>query len=498
MDYQNKAEILVIPEQRIRRKRVTNTAPVIRRIRRVMPETPVIQAAPEQRIRRIRRVMPETPVIQAATPQRIRRVTPVIQAATPQRIRRVTPVIQAATPQRIRRVTPVIQAPPEMQEKQITTASKIGPQFVGEGTFGCVFKPPLECSIPCLDERCKHGVAKLMAAKDAVNEEYEFTKLSLDNIDPTSKYYFKKPYICDPKLPLQENVKLKNSRGDYCRLAHDSSIGEKKILFYDDGGIDLNKLSEYIVKDYIENKNTKKFINNIKYILRKLQNVFDGIAKLNENNIYHFDIKSHNIVTGIDHSNINLSNLPINNVFHIIDFGLAHKYENKDLAGDPIARYINFVRPLDIIYLSNLPDRKKKNKITRDYFNLDNYYLMYTRYIYQNEYRIFNQKDLNDFMFIELDKNNRTNRMKLVEQIFRTIDTFGLGVLLVKIYMDMGYDINDKGKSVDTDPLIIELSTKLYNFIISNNLMNYYPFFRPLVNGPNGVAERYKKFLTTL
>ena len=63
-----------------------------------------------------------------------------------------------------------------------------------------------------------------------------------------------------------------------------------------------------------------------------------------------------------------------------------------------------------------------------------------------------------------------------------------MGCLLYSIYRILD-DISD-------DPSLRELANSIYIFVIYNKLMHYDPFERPFVNGPDGVAARYKQLLT--
>ena len=331
-----------------------------------------------------------------------------------------------------------------------------------------------------------------MSEQDANNEKGEYIKHNLEIIDPTSKYYFKAPYMCDPKLPLHVNTNLPNKNGQSCSKLE---MPNKKLLFYDNGGIDSYNLIIDMFRNYEKTKNVVVFRNNLRYYLKKLQNVFDGIAKLNENNIYHFDIKPENIVTGIINRDIDFKQLNIgDNVFRLIDFGLAHKFENNVLQPELVSTQLNFIRPLDIVYLSGLSVEDINYIIGTEYYDPENIRgLSEIKHLYNTYYDI---SDIEKFMkYLSklngyYDKENSAIRKKFTEQIFRTVDTFSLGCLLYYIYRCV-YDISE-------DPSLRKIAEYIHTFVIYNKLMHYDPFERPLVNGPTGVAEKYRKFLLIL
>ncbi len=382
------------------------------------------------------------------------------------------PVATPVTPKRL---------PPPVAPKPLPP-----PKFIAEGSFGCVFSPPIECAEPCVDERCKTGIAKLMTTVDADKERSEYIKNNLSTIDPAGRYYIKEPYTCNPKLPLHNHTELPNKDGESCSKL---TIANKKILIYDNGGMDLYTLYKDIMQEYRKHNNSELLLSNIKYILRKLENIFDGVALLNENNVYHFDIKPENIVTGINHNNFDLKHLPEDNIFRLIDFGIANKFENRDLAGNEIVEQVNFVRPLDIVYLSGLPLDDVNTIILSGYQILG---LTEIKYYYSQENNVDSPRQLVSKILRPLNEyyNNAStthNKDQFIEKIFRTIDTFGLGAFLLFISMN-----------IDLNLILRPLADQLYNFVVTNNLMNFNPFERPLVNGPDGVAQKYKQFLRTL
>ena len=168
---------------------------------------------------------------------------------------------------------------------------------------------------------------------------------------------------------------------------------------------------------------------------------------------------------------------------------IARAFENKDLAGNEIAEQLNFIRPLDIVYLSGL-SVDDINTIILSGYNM--YNLTEIKYLYSQEYNVDSPRQLATKILRPLNEyyNNTSdthNKVQFIEQIFRTIDTFGLGAFLLFLSIN-----------IDVDLILRPLATQLYDFVIRNNLMNFNPFERPLVNGPDGVRNRYKQFLRTL
>ena len=78
---------------------------------------------------------------------------------------------------------------------------------VGEGSFGCVHKPSLECKEPNIDYT--NMVSKIMTRDSAKDELKEF-KL-LDKIDKEHKHFLGTPIKCNVKNSVENRTKLQNA-----------------------------------------------------------------------------------------------------------------------------------------------------------------------------------------------------------------------------------------------------------------------------------------------
>jgi len=195
-------------------------------------------------------------------------------------------------------------------------------KFMARGTYGCGFYPPIQCKEECRDTKCKDNiprVSKLMGKSDADKEEAVYTKLNLDDIENGSNYFITSPYKCTPN----DSFDIETS-GCTLKIPKKSQT----LLLYENGGYDLMLLN-------------RKFNASLLFILRGLTNILEGIQILNSNGIYHFDIKSDNIVSGIiPDQHISSEITP---KFKFIDFGLAYNYKNEKKI-----RFIHTVKKEDI------------------------------------------------------------------------------------------------------------------------------------------------------
>ena len=116
--------------------------------------------------------------------------------------------------------------------------------YVAEGTYGCVYRPPL---------RCKSGkkyttgkVSKLMTRRAAKKEieEYKFIK----TVDKKKQFYPGPPIECDVDAI---DAALEMTPGE-CKLFEENpNISDYKLLIYNDGGYDLDKFTKNHLDSYL-------------------------------------------------------------------------------------------------------------------------------------------------------------------------------------------------------------------------------------------------------
>lgn len=259
------------------------------------------------------------------------------------------------------------------------------PKFIARGSFGCVYKPPLSCEIPCTDEMCRKGISKLMYKYNA-QDEYN-RNLEIDKVDPEFNFHLKTPIICENSSKNQELVKDCDIKKEYL------SGGLDTLLIYPYGGVDL---IEFLNSS--ESINTEDFLTNF-------SNIIYGVKTMNRSGLAHIDLKPDNIL--ID---------PDTYKFNIIDFGLIDRYED---------RYTNRMFQMSYIYWP--PDT-----IVLGYDNvldindLSNYINGFQEnFRYTNIPKIL---ELTDFK-IMIDMLYKTEQAKFFS--FNRLDVYSLGIILL-------------------------------------------------------------------
>ena len=178
---------------------------------------------------------------------------------------------------------------------------EIKPKKVGEGTYGCVFKPSFKCRDYSLNYDNK--VSKVMTTIQANKELKEFDNISkLEGLD---KYAITSPQICKPVLDsiYIDGIKQCNnpliSKINIVNPMH-------SMLLYQDGGINIYN---FINKIMIKSSN-----QDIIIFLSSLVNLLNGLIFFESKDIIHRDIKAENIVYNINSGKVKF-----------IDFGLMIK-----------------------------------------------------------------------------------------------------------------------------------------------------------------------------
>jgi tRNA A-37 threonylcarbamoyl transferase component Bud32 len=180
-----------------------------------------------------------------------------------------------------------------------------GVKLLNQGTYGCVFRPGIECSGEQLTS--KKYITKIQKEKETSNREVEIGK-KIKNIKGYSQYFA--PIIESCEIKVSE---IKDEELEKCKFIT-KEMREKKY--------ESNKI-RYVGKETLGGylKNETKNISQIESYFRKLINthmtLLKGITKLNNANIMHFDLKENNIMCR------EKSGRPI-----IIDYGLSVNTEN--------------------------------------------------------------------------------------------------------------------------------------------------------------------------
>jgi hypothetical protein len=297
--------------------------------------------------------------------------------------------------------------------------------FIKKGSYGCAYRPPLQCELGCNEERCKTGISKYMNKNNSDNELIKFDILGLENIDPLGEYHIKKPHQCKPSDNLEFNM-------NNCNI----DVKIPSLLIYEDGGKDLNA--------YL------KTHHNPSDVLNNLEKILKFILIMIKNKIIHFDIKKDNIVTGKNENN-----------FRLIDFGLSENYQN-DFNFKKL--FLSIYQPwmITVIFLINknfekIPDQLIYNHINKFLNYNNNKYIVY--YFKKNG---INKDNL--FLILKSIQEKLIKEEKSYELILNKIDLYSFAMILYIFFYNTLIKLNLNYKSV------------IDNFIDKTQIFNPNPF----------------------
>ena len=190
-------------------------------------------------------------------------------------------------------------------------------KVIGEGTYGCVVKEPLECENNGKKYDYKDKVSKVLTKHSGLEELQEMKDIA--QIKGIDKYALNVPKMCKPKLSREFYDVVSKCRGNSVSNAFQNEINQLRLLILENGGNDLNTIKNKIYPTFsIDDK--KKFFTS-------LLTLIDGVNFFVKNNTVHHDIKEGNIVYNID-----------TGISKFIDFGLATK-KNKIIKQAKDSRY---------------------------------------------------------------------------------------------------------------------------------------------------------------
>ena len=226
-----------------------------------------------------------------------------------------------------------------------TGGTTTGGKVIASGGFGCVFSPALKCKGAKI-RRGKNRISKLLTKKHALEEynEIQIIKKKLDKIPNYKNYFLIDDFdICKPDKLNKNDL---NNFKSKCTALPKDKITQKNINESLDAVLSLNMPNGGLpIDDFLLKNNSYKILINLNNNLINLLN--NGIIPMNQNNIYHCDIKYSNIL--VDNS--------YGFKTRLIDWGLSTEYVpdiNQPFPKTWRNRPFQFNVPFSIIIFSDL------------------------------------------------------------------------------------------------------------------------------------------------
>jgi len=278
--------------------------------------------------------------------------------------------------------------------------------YVAEGSYGCVFSPPLKCLNKKKTTTDQAG--KIFNNKDSMEEEKELA-IKINKIDPKGKWtvpYYGSCFVNINKTEQTDNI-------DKCnKYAKHIPITEQ--LIYYNGGIDLN----HFINNF-ELFNGNLFIDDL---IPLFYNLLKGLITLNNKELSHCDIKPPNMLYNFVESKL-----------YIIDFGLTTPY--KEISTYSHYTVLNhtypYYPPEFKIYAQLILQRKTTVNINNVLSNYDTY--LSTKFIdFMSKY-IDIPLQIKQFA-IKCQKNKDIFKHKFNTEYVSKIDVFSLGMTFLEMF----------------------------------------------------------------
>ena len=328
----------------------------------------------------------------------------------------------------------------------------INSEVIGEGTYGCVHKPPMKCMNK---KRSKMAsISKLMTDNNAKTEMREFKLIS--SADKENKLYLGKPSKCKADKDLSNIQAVNKCSGRF----NASKIDEYSLLLMKYGGQDLEKFGNEVYSW----KKTKQNVDNIELFWLECVRLFYGLKVFEENGIVHHDLKQQNIVYDQKTNRINF-----------IDFGFMTK-KSSIISMAKISRYWlgdsnHWSFPLENIYWNKqnyLDAIKSVNKDTTDsYTEFAEGVVSKCGYFFTSILPV--KSDKTDYEkltkratttsfenVIEFDKEEYD---RFINKSIDTVDSYGVGIALM-------YVLN-RSKHLLPDRFASDLRTLFVNYMLN-------------------------------
>ena len=308
-----------------------------------------------------------------------------------------------------------------------------GGKLIGQGSYGCVFSPPLLCD---KDTKRKNGVGKIFSESDVAQEEIQELE-NIKVIDPNGNFTIQMDAFCEvPK----RNIKTEDDFSK-CSKKKKGILTEYDQIIFKEEGLDLLNFS---------NKSEYKFSD----ILDGFINIAKGLLSLEKHNTCHRDIKPANIVIVNSSSELKLIDFGLNctytRIYDNMSYNiLSHDFKYYPLEFDVYCELLMEEQdtPFNTLFKKYLKLSKPFQQIGININNLETQFLAFKKKLSESD-----NKDIYQF-FTEASKNK--------------IDVFSLGISMLELYTSENSNIND----------LNDRQKALINTVISNAI-NFNPFDR--------------------
>jgi len=273
----------------------------------------------------------------------------------------------------------------------------LGGKLLGQGSYGCVFKPALECKDKKDKKSSTNKITKILTKEDAEKEEY--LSAMIRRIPHWKNYFAVSESICMPAITQKEKDLTK------CEVLEGNTLSNFRLLTMTYAGKELHNFP------------------------------FD---------LYHFDFMAfvkHFVAAGamltlhgIVHGDLHQGNILVDahNVPRIIDFNLSHQKDTAVIM--PRSHSLDYYHdPPDFILINAIVKRYNPQTVIN--------YLFYKKHIFRLIHIILGisyddmQAHMNDFLL----KSSHPNLQAWFDKHWSKIDSWQIGVNIIYLIKTLSY-----------------------------------------------------------
>jgi len=295
---------------------------------------------------------------------------------------------------------------------QFDPPAQTGGLLLGQGTYGCVFYPHLKCSHP-KNLKKPNAVGKVFASSEEFKSEMDINKL-IDKIDPKREFTLGSFGACITH-PFQARPSDNIQKCDNIMRRRDRNA-EVYQIFYEHGGVSLYTLAT--------DKKKSVFLDSI---LQMFLPILNGVQKMHQYGLSHFDIKPDNIMYQ-----------PSGNRLLLVDFGLLSALRDIYTTNDLIsASYMYYPPELRLFYAMQMqmPLLKRLDYLKESY--------KYTSVFRVLEALQYGTGRIETLISKAEEKGFSEFRRDCRTKFAQKVDVFSLGMAMIELFVLMQDRIKD-------------------------------------------------------